>query len=369
MSHPSDRLSRRTLLRRGALGAGAVFAGGSILAACGGDETAGPKSSTAPASTTAGPAGDFDAELKALGRKVRLNWGGGACEAPLYAAYHQGFFEEAGVPAELTKISGAAGRDAVSTGKADFAPGILFEWLKPIEQGLDIRLTGGLHKGCLRTVAHEKSGITSLAQLKGKEVGTDSIGGSAMAFFSIDIAKAGINPAKDIKWRVFQGDALDTALRKREVDVIVSSDPFGYLSIDAGYGREIGSNASPEHRDQYCCATTTNYGFLQKYPAVTAKVVQAWFRGSLWAGKNIEATAKLENEKKYVAADRETLEKLLSSYIWEPGVDQFHEQLTQGAKDFKATGYLTADTDTTALAKKAFVDVLGQTNTPVPTAA
>jgi hypothetical protein len=57
--------------------------------------------------------------------------------------------------------------DAVSTGGG---PGILFQWLKPIEQGLNVKLTSGLHEGCLRFVTPKDSGITSLSQAKGKTI-------------------------------------------------------------------------------------------------------------------------------------------------------------------------------------------------------
>lgn len=351
---PVSRLSRRQLLARGAIGAGALALGGSLLAACGDDGGSG-----ASAGTGTGAAGSAGVN-GGLGEKIRLGWGGGACEAPLYSAYHQGFFRDEGLDVELVRFSGSTINDALSTAKIHGAPGILFEWLKPIEQGLNVRLTTGLHRGCLRFVAGKDSGITELAQLRGKSVGTDAVGGSAMAFFSVDLAKAGIDPSKEIDWRIYPPDQLGTAIEKGEVPAIVGSDPFAWTVQQSGAGVEIGNNLSAEHRRQFCCTVALNKDLIDQYPDVAAKITRAWERGATWVGQNVPAAAQIEVDNRYVPVSRADIAKLLSSYVWAPGTDDFYNQLEQGAKDFKGTGYLDSSTDPVELARTAFVDVVAQ---------
>jgi hypothetical protein len=40
--------------------------------------------------------------------------------------------------------------------------------LKPIEQGLDVKITGGIHTGCLRLQAGVKTDVKRVADLRGK---------------------------------------------------------------------------------------------------------------------------------------------------------------------------------------------------------
>ena len=70
--------------------------------------------------------------------------GGDICAAPLYAAYHQGFFDDAGLKVTLARTQQTEDtKDGVGAGKYIGAPGIFFSWLEPIYNGLNARLTAG----------------------------------------------------------------------------------------------------------------------------------------------------------------------------------------------------------------------------------
>jgi NitT/TauT family transport system substrate-binding protein len=49
-------------------------------------------------------------------------------------------------------------------------------FLKPIEQGLVVKFTGGIHTGCLRIQAAAKSDITTVEQSRGKRIGVPGMG-------------------------------------------------------------------------------------------------------------------------------------------------------------------------------------------------
>jgi NitT/TauT family transport system substrate-binding protein len=350
-----SRLSRRDLLRKGvygAVGVSGLALGGSLLAACGGT------SNSAASSAAIKKLGVARAGQSLNFRTVKLGYGGGGCEAPLYAAYNQGFFKKYGLDVQLNKVpANSTATDAVSSGKLDGAPGILFQWLKPIEQGVNIRLTGGIHKGCLRFIASKRSGITELSQLKGKTVATDAIGGSAMAFFSVDLAKAGINPSKDINWVAYQPGLLSKVLQKGEAPALAASDPYAWLALRAGDAIEIDSNMSQTHKNEYCCAVALNSKLIEDHPEVAQAITSAWFEGSAWVGHNITRAAHIETAGGYVPIPQHEAADLLAGYGWTPGTNDFYNQLLQGAKNFKSTGYLDPSTNPAALAKGAFVDV------------
>jgi NitT/TauT family transport system substrate-binding protein len=348
MNDPHPSLTRRQLLRRGALGAGGLTVAGGLLAACGSDDDAKDSAAARPAKGKAQPVSN---------RPITLAWGGAACEAPLYAAYHQGFFKDEGLNISLQQVGGDALHDAVSTGKVAGGPGILFQWLKPIEQGLNVKLTSGLHEGCLRFVTPKGSGIKTLADVKGKTIVTDEINGSAMAFFSVDLAKAGVNPEKDVTWKQVPFDQVAKTLDKGVGQVAAAPDPAAYFPLDDGSAIELDTNLGPAHKNEFCCVTALNGDLVKKDPATAAAIVRAWGRGSTWVGQNIPAAAQIEIDNKYLAAPKDLLVKLLQQYTWKPGAADLARQLEKGAIAFKGTGYLDSGTDPKALAKLAYAEL------------
>ncbi len=77
-------------------------------------------------------------------QKVRLGWAQpAACHAPLAFAAKQGIFAKHGIDVELVDFL-ASGDDAltkyIASGKIDIGAGFLLGWLKPLDEGLDVKL-------------------------------------------------------------------------------------------------------------------------------------------------------------------------------------------------------------------------------------
>ena len=331
-------LSRKNLLRRTAVGAGALVLGTAL--------------GTAPAvAQVAAPAVH-------LGRRTyRVAWVGGTCEAFTYAAFAKHLWAREGINVELTHLAPPAVTDAVATGKVDAAGGILYNYLKPIEQGVDVRLAAGLHGGCLRMVAGAHTGIKTFADLKGKTIGTDSIGGSAMNFFSVALAKAGLNPTTDVSWRVYPPPQFGTALARGEIQAIASLDPFPYLLTQQGKAVEIGSNMTGMFANRFCCVAALHGALVRNDPKSAAALTRGMMNGSLYTGHHIPEVAQIEVQYKFVPIGATTVEHLLRTYTWHPSATRLKAQIEQGARDYKLTGFLDKKTDPQALARKAYVDI------------
>ncbi len=78
-------------------------------------------------------------------KHVKIGFIGLTCEAPIYAAYEKGFFKDEGLEPELVKCSWAAYKDNLALGSYDITHHLVMYFLKPIEQGLDVRFLGGVH--------------------------------------------------------------------------------------------------------------------------------------------------------------------------------------------------------------------------------
>src|SRR5580765_168855 len=88
--------------------------------------------------------------------KVRVGFIGLTCEAPIFAAYENGYFKDEGLEVELVRTTWEGLREGLGP-KTDAIQTLLMYSLKPIELGLDVKITGGIHTGCLRLQVADKS--------------------------------------------------------------------------------------------------------------------------------------------------------------------------------------------------------------------
>ncbi len=100
--------------------------------------------------------------------KVKVCYIGLTCEPPIYVAYELGFFKEEGLDVELVKSDWDSMRDGLGLGRFDATHHLIMYLLKPIDQGLDVKLTGGIHSGCLRVQAGAKTDIRKVNRPQGQ---------------------------------------------------------------------------------------------------------------------------------------------------------------------------------------------------------
>src|SRR4051812_39937270 len=161
-------------------------------------------------------------------RKLKLSWNAGVvCLVPVPVAIDHGFFKKHNLDVELVNYSGSTDQllEAIATGKSDAGLGMALRWLKPLEQGFDVKIAAGTHGGCMRALAPASSAIASVADLKGKVVAVGDMAGPDKNFFSIQLAKAGIDPARDVEWRQYPGNLLPLAVEKGEAHALLAGDP------------------------------------------------------------------------------------------------------------------------------------------------
>ena len=152
--------------------------------------------------------------------KVKLAYSGLTCEAAMFVAKEKGFFDEEGLDVEFVKTDWDGLRDGLGLGRFDANYTLIMYLLKPIEQGLDVKITGGVHSGCLRVQAGAKSEIRSVADLKGKKIGIPTMGSPPFLFTSRVLAARGMDPRKDVDWVVVAPEVMGLALEKGQVDAV-----------------------------------------------------------------------------------------------------------------------------------------------------
>src|SRR5213082_238749 len=233
-------------------------------------------------------------------------------------------------------------------------------FLKPIEQGLDVKFTGGIHRGCLRVQAPTKGNIHTVQDLRGKRIGVPGMGTPPFIFANRVLGANGIDPSKEISWRVFPAGELGLALDKGEVDAVADSEPIGSLLLAQEKVKNVADQAADApYKDEYCCAVIVNGKFLAANPKAAAAATRALLKGAKWVEANPAAAARLSVEKKYLASNPQLNTVAISHLRYVPSVSGAETAVNSAAEEMKKAGMLSPTTDIPDLAKRAFAHLDG----------
>jgi NitT/TauT family transport system substrate-binding protein len=292
--------------------------------------------------------------------KIRVGYIGLTCEAPIFTAVEKGFFKEEGLEPEMVRCEWANYKDVLALGGFDVTHHLIMYFLKPVEQGLDVKFTGGIHRGCLRVQAATKGNIHKIEDLRGKKIGVPGMGTPPFIFANRVLGAHGIDPSKEITWLVFPAGELGLALDKGEVDAVANSEPIGSLLLSDNKVRNIADQATDApYVDEYCCGVLVNGKFLQKNPKAAAAATRALLKGAKWVETNPAAAARLSVEKKYLASNVEMNTIAIAHLRYVPSVSGAEDAVKSASAEMKKAGMLSPTTDVEDLAKRGFIHLDG----------
>jgi NitT/TauT family transport system substrate-binding protein len=332
--------ARRAWLRKTARAAGAAALGGASFGLPGARAVAGDSTLT----------------------PLTLSWNAGAiCTAPVPVALKQGFFEKHGLRVELVNFAGSTDQllEAIATGKSDAGVGMALRWIKPLEQGFDVKLTAGIHGGCMRLLTTKTSGIVDLPGLKGRTVGVSDMASPAKNFFAITLKKLGIDPDSDVHWRQYPAPLLGEALKKGEVQAIADGDPTIWTLRESDHLVEVSNNLCSDYANRVCCVLGVRGTLVRKDRATAQALTQALLEATEWTA-NHPAEAAAIFAPNAPGADVGQLAAMLKSHTdhHHPTGDAFRKEISLYADDLKSVGVINEGTNSDRFATRVFSDVL-----------
>jgi NitT/TauT family transport system substrate-binding protein len=299
----------------------------------------------------------------AQSNKVKVCYIGLTCEPPIYVAYEMGFFKEEGLDVELVKTDWDSMRDGLGLGRFDATHTLIMYMLNPIDRGLDIKLTGGIHSGCLRIQSGINTDIETVKDLKGKRIGISHMGSPPFLFASRVLAKNGIDPQKEVEWVIYPSDSMELALDQGQVDAVANSEPIGTILLAKNKVRKIVDQGTDQpYSEEFCCVTALNGTFAANNPKAAAGVTRALLKAAKWVDANKTAAAKLAVDKGYLAATPELNVQAIREVTYRPAVRKAEQDILQVAKEMKAANFLNPNTDPAELTKRAWLDLEGTTD-------
>ncbi len=330
------------------------------LAGCSSKEST---STTASAPATSAQAKAGEAAKPASLTKIRVGTIGLTCEAPLYSAYENGFFKDEGLDVEWVRCEWSKYKDTLALGGFDITHHLIMMFLKPIEQGLDARITAGVHTGCLRVQAATNGPIQKVEDLKGKRIGIPGPGTPPFIFANRVLHDHGVDPAKDIEWKPFPAGELGLALKKGEVDAVATSEPIGTMLLADGTVKNVADQAKDApYKDEYCCAVVANGKWASANEKVCAAATRAILKGAKWVQTNPRAAAQLSVDKKYILSTPELNTTAIGNLVYLPSIHDCEKSILAAATGMKQVGMLNPTTDLQELTKKAWMPLEGVTD-------
>ncbi|CEJ14286.1 NMT1/THI5 like protein [bacterium YEK0313] len=316
-----------------------------------------------PASASQADAGAAPPERLPQRRALKLAWNASSiCLSGPLVGVEQRIFEKYNLDVELINFGGSTDQllEAIATAKADAGVGMALRWLKPLEQGFDVKITAGTHGGCMRLLAPAASGIRQLADLKGKTIAVADMTAPTKNLFAIQFHKLGIDAERDVEWRQFPGELLRAAVEKGEAHALADADPKTFAWLKDGKFTEISSNLHGEFAERTCCILGIRGSLIRSDRAVARALTAATIEAQDYLVHHPEISARIFSRFAPPNSPIEDLTALVRYHTHgnHPIGNDLKAQLRLYADELKAVAVFKPNTDSARFADRVYADVL-----------
>ena len=243
--------------------------------------------------------------------------GGGLCSSAFYIAKENGYFDEEGLDVTLVSANTETLKTGINNGTIPFTYGD-FQYFQSMEQGIKGTVVDAINTGCIQIIARsDDDSIQSAADLKGKTVCVNSIGGTPYQILNIWASEAGLTINEDYTVVAYSDGNLQLqALKSGEVDVAAVWDPYGPKAVQDGYAKLLFDNGTDgEFAGRACCFLVASTSVLEEHPDEIAATIRALHKADQWISENPEKTVQVIVDKGYQEVDDADLAaQLLKSY-------------------------------------------------------
>lgn len=283
---------------------------------------------------------------------------GALCHAPLQVAMEKGYLDEAGIKWERVDFGKGDIQAALGAGTIDCGFGLIGKFVQPIDNGLNMVITAGMHTGCTKLLVKKDSGINTVADLKGKKIGVSSLAGSEAVTAKRLLYSNGFDisaDSSDIEFLVYSTVDQPIALQNGAVDAICTPDPIAtQAELEYDLLPLLDTAKTEPYASEYCCVTFVSNELAEKHPDIAAKFTDACLKASAWVAANPDETAQLQVDKNYVSGDPAANAEILKSYEFIPSVQGGYDALVNVAGELKEIGMLNDSTDVNDLVERSF---------------
>lgn len=283
---------------------------------------------------------------------------GALCHAPLQVAMEKGYLDDEGIKWERVDFGGSDIQAALGSSMIDCGFGLVGKFIQPIENGLNMVITSGMHTGCTKLLVRADSGIESVADLKGRTIGVSSLASSEAITAKCALNAAGVDISADggeVAFAVYSTTDQPAALMNGAVDAISTPDPVA-TNAENEYGLKVllDTAVTEPYASEYCCVSFVSSELAEKHPDIAAAFTRAVLKASAFVAENPEEAAQIQIDGEYVSGDARANAEILKGYKYIPSVQGGYDALVNVAADLHDIGLLKESTDVSALVERSF---------------
>lgn len=292
---------------------------------------------------------------------------GSLCVAPIHLAYLNGYFEEEFAAADITwsyeEVDLNQAAELLAAGKINACFGLTASLIKPIDNGLDIAFTTGLHTGCTKYYVKADSEINSVEDLKGRTIGVPGLSDSSTMNLKRKLLEVGIGASADnmeVTFAEYALTDLPLALDNGAVDAVALHDPVAYQAQEQyGFKKILDTGTDEKFKGEYCCQSYVSTGLAKDNPEGAAAYTRALQKAAAFIQANPEEAAKIQIDNEFCSGDQETNAKLLESYNYAPSVSAGLATFASAVKELQQTGDLSGDVNAEDFISSHFIKLDG----------
>lgn len=206
-------------------------------------------------------------------------------------AQDMGFWKKAGVDVDLKLVRGMGATNAVLAGSVDFSNGSGPTVIRGVSHGRKLTaimttMIRPTYEVVLRKDIADKLKVKRSASfeeraksLKGMTIALSGLNNITHVFLSYALAKAGLDPKRDVKITTMRPPAMIAALKKGDIDAFETGLPWTRIPETAGTGEVWVSNLAGDMPELSYFTNTvviTRVGFCEKKPSICQKVVKGY---------------------------------------------------------------------------------------------
>ena len=163
--------------------------------------------------------------------------------------------------------------------------------LIPMDAGQPLTVIAGAHVGCFELFANDT--VRRISDLKGKNVGVQSIGSSQHVFLASMATYVGLDPIKDINWVTSSSPKPKELFAEGTIDAFLGFPPEPQEMRARNIGHVVVNSAIDRPWSQYfCCMVAGNTDFVREHPVATKRVLRAILKAADFCAADPEGAAR-----------------------------------------------------------------------------
>ncbi|WP_297981352.1 ABC transporter substrate-binding protein [uncultured Methanobrevibacter sp.] len=244
-------------------------------------------------------------------------------DTALFVAEQKKMFEDQGLTVELTQFNnGGDLMTAMASGDIDVGYAGITPVMSSIEQGVPVKVVSGAQIEGSAIVAGANSGISSIADLKGKTVATPGEASIQNMLLTYALKENGVS-TDDVEFTTMKAAQMTDALKAGQIDAMIIWEPYSSIAVSSGDGQLV-ANTSEILPGHPCCVVVAREDYINNHAEALQKVLEAHANATDFTNENPAEAAKMLPED--IVPDADLQAGVLADTTFVSGLDSDYKQ-------------------------------------------